>query len=187
MVKKNLNSLILCYGLALFVLLIALAIVFESAYLLYAASVLPIIIVPFLPDIPAGQWLKPSDKSGFRLYRTTPQAGDPSGFVIIECRPGSIRWNRSKLYFSLEGIPVQPANEDINVTSLPVLAYDLSPHRRRKNSYCIHLKHLLQRTAALAIEPDNVTRLMIRLEDLQQFQRSKTLSSPSTVGKGLQA
>lgn len=185
--KKNRNGLIAWGGVIVFLLLIALAIVFESAYTLYVASILPIIVVPFIPDIPANQWLTTSNKkSGFRIYRTTPNAGDLSGLVVIECNKGAIRWKRNKLYFSMEGLPVEHLDESSRATTLPVLAYDLLPHRRRKNSYGINLQYLCQRMATLAIEPNQVTRLIIRMEDLQHFQQTKSVSGTTAVGNGVQ-
>lgn len=189
MVTKNVNALIAWCGLAAFALLIALAIFFESAYTLYAASVLPIIVVPFLPDIPASQWLKPSGKkSRVRIYRTSPNAEDPGAFVIIECAPGTIRWNCRKFYFSTEGIPVRHPSADASIKSVPVLAFDLIPHRRRKNSYAIRANHLIERMASLSVSPEDITRLVIRLEDLQRLRRAdEPISGATAVNKGLQA
>lgn len=186
---KNRNGVAVIFGLLIFALLIAAAIVLQNAYLLYAATAVPILLVPFIPDIPSSQTLKPGRKSEtVRLYRTSGQEG--TGFLIIEAAPGGIRWNKRTLYFPVEGLPVRSgsgvAGTD-GAAGLPVLQYDLIRHKRKKHLHGIQLDHLKDRIRTLSYTTDEVTRLIIRMEDLSETGTPRNAAQSPAVGKGLEA
>lgn len=188
---KSKNGLVAVAGLILFAGLIAAAIVLQSAYLLYAATGIPILLVPFLPDFKTSQTLKPGkDGSRIRVYRTGSTEGD--GFVIIEAEPGAIPWNKSRLYFPVSGLPTASGFAYYpDTASVPVLAHDLVRHRRKKDVFGIELAHLANRFRTLSFTPDEVTRLIIRTEDLTQpTGPSASIPGATTthpIGKELQA
>jgi hypothetical protein len=185
MKRKNGTAVIL--GIIIFALLIAAAIILQNAYLLYAASAVPILLVPFMPDIPASQTLKPGKPAGpVRLYRTSGQEG--AGFLIIEAAPGAIRWNKRRLYFPVDGLPVISGSASMNMTTgLPVLQYDLVRHGRKKHLFGIELSHLKDRIRTLSYTTDEVSRLVIRMEDLPVSGTGRGAARTSAVGKGLEA
>lgn len=187
---KRKTRMILFTGILLFVLLIVLAIKNESSFLLYAASILPFLLVPFLPDIPSGQWLKPSGKKGnVTIYRTEASAETHDGLIVIDFTPGTIHWNKRKLFFSINSVPstVYTVPETPGIATLSVLPYDLFIHPRKKNCYGIELKHLLERAASFSFTTEEVGRLIIRMADLQQLHSSQTVTKTGTMGKGLGA
>lgn len=164
--KNTKNTLALIFGVFVFGGLIAAAIILQSAYLLYAATGIPILLVPFLPDIRTSKILKPGDAgSQVRLYRTSSNTGE--GFVIIEAAPGHFPWHKRKIYFSLNGIPtVTSSLYSPNTAGIPVLPYDLTVHRRHKHLHGIELVNLSSRLRTLSYTTAEVTRLVIRVEDL---------------------
>ncbi|MDF2925352.1 MAG: hypothetical protein K0R57_4266 [Paenibacillaceae bacterium] len=167
-------------GIVLFGTLIAAAILAQSAYLLYAASGIPILLVPFLPDIKTSKVLKPGKpSSGIRMYRTSDQEG--GGFLVIEGDAGSLPWNKRRLYFQVEGVPsVAPSPYSNDTAGIPVLAYDLVHHPRKKQLYGIELAHLNARFRTLSYTPEEATRLIIRMEDLQHqaFPPQESIVTP---------
>lgn len=181
------NGIIITSGMILFAVLIAAAIFLQSAYLLYAASAIPFLLVPFIPDIPGSQKLKNHNKSGdVRIYRTGSSALD--GLIIIDFTPGTIYWNKRRLYFSMEGVETVPAHAvPVEAASVPVLSYDLFRHPRKTNWYGIRLNHLVERLHAFSFTTDEIARLVIRLEDLDQTNISPSLPRTSPVGKKLEA
>lgn len=181
--KKNLAAII---GLLLFGGLIAAAIVVQSAYLLYAASGIPILLVPFLPDIRTSKTLKPgSQDAKIRLYRTQQEGTD--GFLIIEADPGAMPWNKRRLYFTATNVPATAASYLPDSAGIPVLHYDLVRHPRKKNMFGIELAHLTERFRTLSYTPDEVTRLVIRIEDLKPAPTKITGAKSQSIGQELQA
>lgn len=184
---KSNNGKAVIIGIILFGLLIAAAIYLQSAYLLYAASGVPILLVPFLPDLSVAQTIRPGrTTASIRMYRTSPLPGD--GFLVIEAAPGAIHWNKERLFFALEGVPVHAAAGHPSLSAgLAVLQYDLIKHRRKKNTYGIELAHLKDRLSTLPYTSDEVTRLVIRMEDLAAMDPAYTASRTAQVRKGLEA
>jgi hypothetical protein len=184
---KNKNSLAVIIGLLLFGGLITAAILLQSAYLLYAATAIPILLVPFIPDIKTSKTLKPgSSNSKIRMYRTDHPDGE--GFLIIEADPGAIPWNKRRLYFPVTGIPVlADSSHTVNTAGIPILQYDLIKHRRKSNVYGIELANLAPRFRTLSYTADEVTRLIIRLEDIKPADDTPIGARPSALGKELQA
>lgn len=184
---KNKNGIAVWLGIILFAALILAAIKLQSAYCLYAASAIPVLLVPFLPDLPSAQRLKPGSKSsGIRMYRTSSLPDD--GFLIIETEPGAIAWSRRKLLFSVAGVPVVSAAIHGGMSAgLTVLPYDLFHARKKKNLYGIHLPQLNDRLRTLSYTTDEVTRLVIRMEDLAALDPAYGAVRNAQVGKGLEA
>ncbi|WP_438444577.1 hypothetical protein [Gorillibacterium sp. sgz5001074] len=184
---KSKNGLAVMVGLIIFVLLIGLAILLQSAYLLYAATAVPILLVPFLPDWSSTQTLRPGRRtSKVRLYRTAQEEGE--GFLVIEADPGAIQWNKRKLLFSLEGVPVHTGDPlPASSAALTVLLYDLSKHGRKKSRFAIELAHLKDRVSSLSYTTDEVTRLVIRMEDLSTLDPAFQAPRTTQVRKGLEA
>lgn len=185
------TGIIVFAGILLFALFIALAIKYESAFLLYGASVVPFLLVPFLPDIPSSQWLKPAGtkKGNVTIYRTEAAPETHNGLIVIDFTPGTIDWGKRRLYFSIDGIPtaVYQVPETPGTATLSVLPYDLLIHPRKKHCYGIQLKHLLERSSSFSFTTDEVGRFIIRAEDLQQLHSSRSVTKSETLGKGLGA
>lgn len=184
---KSKHSLALAAGLILFFGLIASAILLESAYLLYAATGIPILLVPFIPDLKTSQTVKPGQSAPhMRVYRTHNEQGE--GFIILESLQGGIPWNKKRLYFSLDGLPAAaPSAYPAGTAGVPVLQYDLVPHRRRKDLYGIELANVAARFRTLSFTTDEVTRLVIRLDDLSPADAAKTELRTAPVRKSFPA
>lgn len=152
--------------------LIAAAIVEQDAYLLYAASVVPLLLVPVFPDIRSNQWLKPA-RLGDRLHVF--QIENESGFpdkklVIIQFKPGTIRWDSRVLYVPIDKLPTE--NAELAKTegkAVPVMNYDLVPHKRKRQWIGIRASQLTERAAGLAYSLEEVDRLILQWEDLQAY------------------
>lgn len=184
---KSKNGKAVFFGILIFALLIAAAIVLQSAYLLYAATAVPILLVPFLPDLSSSQKLKPGRSSvPVRIYRTSPEVD--AGLLVIEAAPGAIQWNKKKLIFSLEGVPVHSRAGSRDVSAgVPVLLYDLVKQGKKRNMYGIVLNHLKDRLNTMSYTTDEVTRLVIRMEDLISLDPANTAARARQVSKGLEA
>lgn len=184
---KSKNSLAVIAGILIMAGCIAAAIKLQSAYLLYAATAVPILLVPFIPDIKTSRTLKPGGPSSrIRIYRTGQQDGQ--GFIVIEAAPGAIPWSKRRLYFPVTGIPSAPApKHSMDTAGIPVLQYDLVRHRRKKHLYGIELANLAARFRTLSYTPDEVTRLVVRMEDLAAAGSTHTGTRSSAMEKGLQA
>jgi len=164
-------------GILIFAVLIGLAFRYQSAYFLYAASIVPLVTVPFLPDIRTAQYLRAGKRSpSLRFYRTGEAAGTDPGLIIVEFAPGDILWNKHTVYFSLQDIAEARADsaEKKVAATLSVLKYDLVRHRRRKGWVGVRLAPLKERTAGLSFTLREVNRLAIRIEDIRELARPKT-------------
>ncbi|WP_201317997.1 hypothetical protein [Paenibacillus sp. EPM92] len=180
-------------SLVAFAVLLGLAIYYESTVYLYAASALPILIVIWLPDIERHQYIRPKHRKRVSLRI---HSGGVNGKVTISFDPGFVRWRKAgKLYFHLDSLKREEAPET-NMkpgkaadAGLPVLSYDLSAHPSKPGWIGIDLKQLAERTAGLSVTTDEVTRLTIRLGDLEEMAvRQMTNAVPVTSGsKQMQA
>ncbi len=181
------NSLALAAGLILFFGLIASAILLESAYLLYAATGIPIMLVPFIPDLKTSQTVKPGQSaSRMRVYRTDNENGE--GFIILESLQGGIPWNKKRLYFPVDGLPTTaPTAYPAGTAGIPVLQFDLVPHRRNKELYGIEMANVAARFRTLSYTADEVTRLVISLEDLRPADPAKPERRTASVRKSFPA
>ncbi|WJH35075.1 hypothetical protein N6H14_02860 [Paenibacillus sp. CC-CFT747] len=182
---KNKNVWLLVCGIILFGLLIAVAILQQSAYLLYAASVVPILVVPLMPDIRSNQWLK-QGASGVKAY-TSIHDSPEADLMVVRFPKGSIRWKRHILY-----VPIPAAHEresaeggDADATTITALAYDLVVPKRRKNYIGIRLPNVIQRSVGLPFPLTEVNRIVIRMEDVRHAHAAP--SRPASTGRNLQA
>jgi hypothetical protein len=177
--KKN---IILTLGILMFLASAGLAVRLESTVFLYISSILPLFIVPFLPDVGTHQYIKPAKQSDqVEIIRPATDSG-PSGLLLIRFQPGFVKWNKKMLYFSLKDIsayPTLPIREEYTA-SLSVLKYDLKPHPTKKGWIGIRIPHLLQRMEQLSYTTQEINRLVIRMEDLQELA---SLSLPSTPSR----
>jgi hypothetical protein len=184
------SSIIFWAGLLIMVGCIALAIPLESVFLLYAASVLPVVFVPFLPDFGSSQYIKPGKRQGqVETIRIVAESG-ASPLLLIRFQPGYLRWNKKVLYFSLNDVSSNPTlriREDLTV-SLSVLKHDLKRHPRKKSWIGVRLDHLKDRTRHMSFTLNEINRLVIRMEDIQELVSPPFSSSAArSQGQRLQA
>ncbi|CAH1225453.1 hypothetical protein PAECIP111891_05810 [Paenibacillus allorhizoplanae] len=169
--------------LLLFLIFIVLSMKFESTTYLYVASVCPILIVPFLPDIRSNQYIKPKGNGAVRLISMENKDSGDTDFLVILFEPGYIKWNGGKLFFNLadnmKDVYVKP---DPFAATLTVLKYDLFKHRRKKNWIGISLDQLEQRTKQLSYTTNEVNRLIIRTSDIQELLQTN-FKQPASVGQ----
>jgi hypothetical protein len=179
------SSIIFWIGLLIMISCIVLAIPTESVFLLYTASVLPVVFVPFLPDFGSNQYIKPAKQKGqVETIRIVIDAG-ASPLLLIRFQPGYLRWNKKLLYFSLNDIsayPTLPIRNDLTA-SLSVLKHDLKRHPRKKDWVGIRIGHLKERTRHMSYTLNEINRLVLRMEDVQEFV-SPSFSSSATRGQG---
>ncbi|UUZ90618.1 hypothetical protein LJK87_32725 [Paenibacillus sp. P25] len=184
------NTLLLAGSVIVFIVLLYAAYRLESTEYLYTASALPILIVLFLPDISRNQYLDLTKKnSGVRLVKQT-EGQVPLLFIDFE--PGAIWWNCSKLYLDLNQLSQagKAKPSAMSSASLSVLSFDLSNHPRKMGWVGIDLKQLAERTRSLSYTTDEVTRLVIRMSDLEEtaMRMMTTAGTPaSEKSKSLQA
>ncbi|WP_409341955.1 hypothetical protein [Paenibacillus sp. MBLB4367] len=186
---KRKSITFLCIGLLVFGLLIALAIWQQSAYLLYAASAVPLLIVPFIPDIRSNQHLKASRKDNVQIYKLATIEGAPANHLIVQFEPGKVNWNRKMLYVSMKDAPT--VAKDVfapDSASVPVLTFDLVLHKRKSDLIGILLQNVKQRTSSFSFTTEEITRLVIRLEDLAEpAAPARSIAAAQTRSKRMQA
>ncbi|MFH5181288.1 hypothetical protein ACHHV8_00785 [Paenibacillus sp. TAB 01] len=177
---------ILFGSVLVFIGLILAAIALQSDLFLYAASGLPLIIFYVLPDIKQHQFIRMNKDRG-KVKLVQQNSGDES-FMILSFQPDFIRWECSKLYFHLNDIltdvPVASPSSGPIEASIAVLPFDLSAHRRKSGWIGVNLEQLVQRTAKLSYTTDEITRLVIRTQDLESVALDMVAASkPAAVSK----
>ncbi|CRF28928.1 Uncharacterised protein [Mycobacterium tuberculosis] len=191
--KWKSKALWLSLSVIVFITLLGFAVYFESAIYLYAASALPVVIVPLLPDMVKHQYADADKNKNVRFTKLT-IGSDP--MLAISFTPGYIRWNRGtgKLYFHLNQIGEKPEltetpGQGNREASLTVLPFDLSVHPRKQGWVGIDLSQLAERTGSLSYTTNEVTRLLIRMSDLEAvvMPMATPTGLPSGTGKRLQA
>lgn len=166
-------------GLLLFVAAIIAAIMLKSSKLIYVASVLPLFIVPFLPDMKFSQYLKANPTKGMTIVRLSGSVPSDSDLVVISFNSGQIRWGKKKLYFSLADIPnVDRLPAQDNTISFPILNYDLDRHPRRSGWVGIRLDQIRHRAKSLPFSLKEVNRIVIRMIDLQPYLTEQVTGTP---------
>lgn len=164
------NYTIAMTGMAAFFVIFGLSIFFESPALLYIASLIPIFVVPFLPDIRSNQYIKPGKNSRtFEVIQVCGNQESPTDTLVLFFPPDAIYWNRKILYISIDDIPrvSHLPNDDLTVT-LTILKHDLRFNRKKKNQIGIYLPNLIERTRNLPYTIREVNRLIIRMEDIRE-------------------
>ncbi|MCS7462956.1 hypothetical protein N0M98_22785 [Paenibacillus doosanensis] len=165
--------------------LLGLAYLFQSDMCIFAASAMPIFIVLFLPDKKRYQYIRiRRDRKNISIFK---QAGGEESLVVISFKPGFLRWNCSKLYFHLNDIAPEAkpgeAAAQASGAAASVLAYDLSGHRRKQGWIGINLRQLAQRTANLSYTTDEISRLVIRMQDLEETALSMVAPAAASPSK----
>jgi hypothetical protein len=174
-------------GVLCIVICISLAYVLQSAYLLYAASILPFFILPFLPDFATDQKIFPlkKDKS-IQVYGVTASDQTPS-YVVIEFKPGRIQWSKKILYFSADHVAVAPTKSlKQDAVALPVLKYDLILKKGKYRWVGIQLNHLIERSGTFPFRMKEVNRLVISIQDIKDLFKETSVSRKMTVKKSKQ-
>lgn len=167
--KTNIIGLI--FSTLLFLIFIVLSLVFKSTQYLYIASVCPLLIVPFLPDIRSSQTIRPDkDGSKVRLIQLQGTEAADSDLLVITFEPGYIRWQCGRLYFNPDDIMTYASlpQDELTVT-MPVLKFDLLPRLRQKKWVGISLSNLAERTSQLSFTTNEINRLVIRMADLNEL------------------
>lgn len=181
------NRIGLITSILLFLIFIVLSLLFESTTYLFIASFCPLLIVPFLPDLRSGQFIKPNQARGaVRLITMENKDKSGSDFLVILFEPGYVKWKSSKLYFNLDDVMkdvyIKP---DPFAATMTVLKYDLFPHRSKKNWVGISLKQLQQRMGQLSFTTNEINRIIIQLSDIAEVVQGpvpKQASSGRSVG-----
>jgi hypothetical protein len=184
---KSLIPLLL--GILLLAFLLTLAFLKESAVLLYAASAVPLAVVPFLPVSRSAQLLVAGRSEGIHIYlrKTGAEEADIDA-IVIRFRPGAIKWNRKVLYFQAENLPLFSSHEEEQaLAAITVLPFDLFPHPHKKGYWGIRLHNLTARTAGQPFSLKDVSRLIIRSEGLPLPLRQSPDSLVSPPSRKLQA
>jgi hypothetical protein len=184
--KSNTIGLIL--SVLLFLIFILLSIMFQSIKYLYVASVLPLVIVPFLPDIRSNQYIRSDKQSGqVQLFIIQGQEATSSDLLVIAFEPGYMKWQKKYVYFHGKEASVHAAlQQNAYTASMSVLKYDLKRHPRKKNWVGISLQNLIQRTSQLSYTTEEINRFIIRMEDLNEVLRIPA-SQNASVDRGMQA
>lgn len=170
------NKLLLAIGLILFLALFGASIWKQSPVLLYVASAIPIFIVPFLPDIRSSQKLHPS-KQSVQIVKLADTAGEEAEWLVVSFNPGTVYWNKKWLVIPTQGMSrVDEIYTDDYTASLTVLKYDLRTKKNRSGHISIYLPNLIERTANLRYTVDEVNRLVIRMDDLDDLMPLPTVA-----------
>lgn len=172
----------------LFLTFIVLSLVFQSTTYLYIASVCPLLIVPFLPDLRSTQFIKPHQAKGaVRLITMENKDKSDAGFLVILFDQGFVKWKSRQLYFNLDDIMkdvyIKP---DPFAATMTVLKYDLFLHRRKKNWVGISLPQLQQRMGQLSYTTNEINRLVIQMSDISDLLQ-KPVSQPAAAGRSVGA
>lgn len=157
-------------GILLITILIIMAFNQQNAYLLFIASVMPLLIVPFLPDIRTNQWVSSTDKNrSVQIFKLSSRPDTPVKFVVIQFNPGTINWRKHLLCFSILDLPtVTQANFNPSAAAtLSVLKHDLVAYK--KHSVGIDLKYLASRSTGFSYTLDEVERLLIPIQEIQEL------------------
>lgn len=185
---KKTNTYGLVISILLFVIFIVLAIVFESIDYLYAASLLPIFIVVFLPDIRSGQYLKAAKHGNrVRLIKLQGNEAAPDDLFIIAFEPGYVNWQRSILYFDIaDAVTYAELQPESYTASMAILKYDLKLHPSKNNWIGVSLNQVVQRTKQLSYTTNEINRLVIQMQDIHELQQ-QARSKHTSAGSSLQA
>jgi hypothetical protein len=183
--KSNLKYFIL--GLLAIIICLALAYVLQSAYLLFAASVLPLLILPYLPDFSSNQQIEPlSPNKSLQVYGVTSEENQPS-YVVIEFKPGKVLWNKQTLYFSADHVAIAPtAGLKKNAIALPIYKSDLVIKKGKYRWVGINLKHMTERSNSFSFSLNKVNRLVISIQDIKELFKEASPTHKRSVKKSKQ-
>ncbi|WP_127585201.1 hypothetical protein [Paenibacillus koleovorans] len=163
------KPILIITSLLVFLALFGASVWQESPMLLYIASALPIFIVPLLPDLRTTQRLSEHNHST-QIVKLTDGEGAQSEWLVVNIKPDTIYWNKKWLIIpTADAKPVDQGHTDDYTVSLTVLKYDIRAKRSRSGKIAVNLPNLQQRMAGLSFTTDEVNRLMIRMEDVQEW------------------
>jgi hypothetical protein len=173
-------------GICLIAICLILAYMIQSAYLLFTASILPVLILPFLPDIRTNQTIEPlkSNKS-IQVYGIADE-NQTAKYVVIEFKPGKIHWSKHVLYFSADHVALAPTSSlKQDAAALPIHKPDLVLKKGKYRWVGIRLNNLPERASSFPLTLKKVNRLVISIEDIKElFQEKKMNSRKRTASKG---
>jgi hypothetical protein len=174
-------------GLFLIVVCIVLAFYIQSAYLLFTASILPILILPFLPDIRTKQTIEPlKNNKSIQVYGVTDD-NQKAKYVVIEFKPGKIHWSKQILYFSADHVALAPTTSlKQDAAALPIHKSDLMLKKGKYRWVGIRLNSLAERVSSFPFKLNKVNRLVISIQDIQELFQEKKHSRKRTVNKSKQ-
>jgi hypothetical protein len=174
-------------GLLSIVICLVLAYVLQSAYLLFAASVLPLLILPYLPDIRSKQLIDPLTKNkSIQVYGVSSNENQPS-YVVIEFKPGKVLWSKHTLYFSADHVAIAPtAGLKQNAIALPIYKNDLVIKKGKYRWVGIKLKHMTERSNSFSFKLNQVNRLVISIQDIKELFKEASPSHKRSVKKSKQ-
>lgn len=172
----------LIYGLVLFIMSCALAILLKSTVFIYISSLLPIFIVPLLPDLPSRQVVHiRAGLSKWSAVRTKTNQPE-SDLLIIHLEPGSINWQKPYLYIRLEHVPTISALPQPSLSAtVSILEHDLFIPRKRGRWIGIHVPNLVERLKALPFTTYEVNRLVVRVADIQYKVQQRSAKTQTSV------
>jgi hypothetical protein len=177
-------------GLLGIVICLVLAYILQSAYLLFAASVLPLIILPYLPDIRSNQKIDPLTKNkSIQVYGVTSNENQPS-YVVIEFNPGKVLWSKQILYFSADHVAIAPTIVlKQSAIALPINKNDLVIKKGKYRWVGIKLMHMSERSNSFSYKLNQVNRLVISIQDIKELfkETSQTYKRSVKKSKQLQA
>jgi hypothetical protein len=170
--KNRKNLIIFCSGLLLFLITFGMSVLFQSAILLYIASAMPMLVVPFLPDINSYQVLR--SQRHVEIVRLN--EGDPSSeTLVITFDPARLYWNKKYVYIPLDKIePVAELQSREYTVAMTVLRHDLS-FQHKKNRIGIYLPNLIERLKSMPYTPNEVNRLILRMDDVRDAIMPETM------------
>jgi hypothetical protein len=176
-------------GIFIFFLLLGFSLLTQSAYLIYAASVVPLLTVPFIPDIRSNQWLKPSTRDeNLLIYKLAEGEETEAEQIIIEFKPGTVNWKRHMLYIKLDNLTtLQQTSSISDAATVPILQYDLIAHPRKMHWFGIQLENVVERISSFSFTTKEVNRFTIRIQDIQELAPSPEIPLTISSNKGLQA
>jgi hypothetical protein len=174
-------------GILCIIICLVLAFVMQSANLLFAASVLPLIILPFLPDLRSNQKIDPSSKNkSVQVYGITSDNNQPN-YVVIEFKPGKVHWSKQVLYFSADHVAIAPtASLKQNAIALPIHKHDLMIKKGKYRWVGIKLKHMVERSNSHSLKLNQVNRLVINIQDIKDIFKDSASSHKRTIKKSKQ-
>jgi hypothetical protein len=184
---KNSSIKYFTIGLFLIVFCIGLAFVIQSAYLLFTASILPVLILPFLPDIRTNQTIVPlKNNNSIQVYGVTDD-NQTAKYVVIEFKPGKIHWSKQILYFSADHVALAPTTSlKQDAAALPIHKNDLVLKNGKNHWVGIRLNSLDERASSFPFKLNKVNRLVISIQDIQELFQEKKQSRKRTVNKSKQ-
>lgn len=157
--------LIWCIGIVLMLSLIYISFITESPFFYYAASGVPMLLVPFLPNLRVKQIVPLQDKH-VKVVRMAGSEAD-GDLLVVSFTPGYIRWGKTVLYIPIRNIPVEThAGDWESIVALKVSRSDLTARRPRRDCIAISLASMKEKTKGKSFSLRDVNRLIVRMQDV---------------------